>query len=67
MVVGITYIFQIEARVVVEGLRLTWDKSFIQVELESDNALPIEVLQTELAAVSNVVEIRIINDLYFKD
>lgn len=67
MVVGITYIFQIEARVVVEGLRLTWDKSFIQVELESDNALPIEVLQTELAAVSNVVEIWIINDLYFKD
>ncbi|MBA0728966.1 hypothetical protein Golax_020520, partial [Gossypium laxum] len=34
-------IFQIEAKVVFEGLRLAWNKGFRQVELESDNALLI--------------------------
>ncbi|KAK5785735.1 hypothetical protein PVK06_040350 [Gossypium arboreum] len=33
--------FQIEAKVVFEGLRLAWNKGFRQVELESDNALLI--------------------------
>ncbi|MBA0877908.1 hypothetical protein Goshw_005453, partial [Gossypium schwendimanii] len=34
-------IFQIEAKVVFEGLRLAWNKGFRQVELESGNALLI--------------------------
>ncbi|MBA0756696.1 hypothetical protein Gogos_019919, partial [Gossypium gossypioides] len=42
MAIGIKYISQIEARAILEGLRLVWDKSFRQVELESDNALLIE-------------------------
>lgn len=28
MAIGITYVFQIEAKVVLEGLRLAWDKGF---------------------------------------
>ncbi|KAK5792426.1 hypothetical protein PVK06_033540 [Gossypium arboreum] len=44
--VSITDIFQIEAKVVFKGLRLAWNKGFRQVELESDNALLIEILQT---------------------
>ncbi|MBA0618600.1 hypothetical protein Godav_027920, partial [Gossypium davidsonii] len=34
-------IFQIEAKIVFEGLRLTWSKEFRQVELESDNTFLI--------------------------
>ncbi|MBA0562140.1 hypothetical protein Golob_007214, partial [Gossypium lobatum] len=43
------------------------DKGFRQVELESDNALLIEVLQTRLTKVNNVVEIQMINNLYSRD
>ncbi|MBA0761859.1 hypothetical protein Gotri_024442 [Gossypium trilobum] len=38
-----------------------------QVELESDNALLIEILQMSLASVSSVVEVQLIHDLYLKD
>ncbi|MBA0577785.1 hypothetical protein Golob_024573 [Gossypium lobatum] len=38
-----------------------------QVELESDNAFLIEILQTGLALVSSVVEIQLIHDLCLKD
>ncbi|MBA0695580.1 hypothetical protein Goari_002198 [Gossypium aridum] len=41
--------------------------SFRQVELESDNALLIEILQTGLASVSHVVEIQLIHNSYLKD
>ncbi|MBA0656132.1 hypothetical protein Goklo_008523 [Gossypium klotzschianum] len=47
--------------------RLTWDKGFRQVKLESHNALLIKVLQTGLAAISNVVEIQMINNMCSKD
>lgn len=36
MVTGMADIFQIEARIVLEGLKLTWDQGFSQVELEID-------------------------------
>ncbi|MBA0834320.1 hypothetical protein Goarm_006685 [Gossypium armourianum] len=65
--IGITYIFQFKPKAVLEGLRLTWDKGFRQVKLESHNALLIKVLQTGLAAVSNVVEIQMINNMCSKD
>ncbi|MFQ6653554.1 hypothetical protein Gotur_024887 [Gossypium turneri] len=38
-----------------------------QVELESDNALLIEILQMSLASVSSVVEVQLIHDLCLKD
>ncbi|MBA0784744.1 hypothetical protein Gotri_025769 [Gossypium trilobum] len=38
-----------------------------QVELESDNALLIEILQTGLASVSSVVEIQLIHNSCLKD
>ncbi|MBA0620688.1 hypothetical protein Godav_006383 [Gossypium davidsonii] len=40
---------------------------FRQVKLESHNALLIKVLQTGLAAISNVVEIQMINNMCSKD
>ncbi|MBA0569767.1 hypothetical protein Golob_003477 [Gossypium lobatum] len=38
-----------------------------QAELESDNALLIEILQTDLAAGSSVVEIQLIHNSCLKD
>lgn len=67
MSVSITDIFQIEAKVILEGLRLAWNKGVKQVKLESDNDSLIEFLQTSLVSMSSVVEIRLIHDLYLKD
>ncbi|MBA0768202.1 hypothetical protein Gotri_017022 [Gossypium trilobum] len=44
MPIGMTDIFQTEAKVVLKGLRLAWNKGFRQGELGSDNALLIEIL-----------------------
>lgn len=39
-------VFKVEARVMLEGLLLVWDKGFKRVEVESDNALLVELLQS---------------------
>ncbi|MBA0765874.1 hypothetical protein Gotri_014988 [Gossypium trilobum] len=36
--------FQIEARVMLEGLHLAWNKGFWKLELECDNTLLIEII-----------------------
>ncbi|MFQ6628047.1 hypothetical protein Gotur_008073 [Gossypium turneri] len=50
-----------------EGLKLAWAQGFRQVELESDNALLIDVTQNGLATGNNYSEIRLIHDRCPKD
>lgn len=52
---GVTSVFQAEARAHLEGLQVVWAKGFKMVEVESYNALLIEVVCSEHAA-SNGVE-----------
>ncbi|MBA0687018.1 hypothetical protein Goari_014581 [Gossypium aridum] len=50
-------IFQIEARAILEGLKLSWKRGFRQVEVESDNALLIDTIRNDFAENNNTVEI----------
>ncbi|KAH1115691.1 hypothetical protein J1N35_009069 [Gossypium stocksii] len=58
-------VFHIEARVILEGLRIAWEKGYRQLEIECDNALLVESVLTRNAANSNLVELRLIN-VYLK-
>ncbi|MBA0743005.1 hypothetical protein Gogos_005729 [Gossypium gossypioides] len=62
MVLGMNGIFQIEAKAILEGLKLAWAKGFKCVELESDNAMLIEIIHNGLATLSSVAEVRQIHD-----
>ncbi|MBA0769812.1 hypothetical protein Gotri_018509 [Gossypium trilobum] len=53
---------KIEARAILEGLKLAWNRGFKRVELESDNAMLIETIRSGLTPVSSVDEIRKIHD-----
>ncbi|KAH1030183.1 hypothetical protein J1N35_040087 [Gossypium stocksii] len=54
-------VFRIEARVILEGLHITWEKSYRQLEIECDNALLVESFLAGSATNSNLVELRLIN------
>ncbi|KAH1122084.1 hypothetical protein J1N35_005244 [Gossypium stocksii] len=56
----------VEAKTVLEGLKLAWDRGFKQVELECDNAMLIEFIWNGWASVSNVGEIRCIHEWCLK-
>ncbi|MBA0742224.1 hypothetical protein Gogos_015302, partial [Gossypium gossypioides] len=62
MVISMTNIFQIEARAILEGLKLSWKRGFRQVEVESDNALLIDTIRNDFAENNNTVEIRLIHE-----
>ncbi|MBA0796054.1 hypothetical protein Gohar_006854 [Gossypium harknessii] len=47
MILGRDEVFRIEARSMLKGLCLTWEKGYRQVELESDNALLVELILSE--------------------
>ncbi|MBA0586668.1 hypothetical protein Gorai_017401 [Gossypium raimondii] len=49
-----------------EGLKLAWSRSFQKVEIKSDNALLIDTLHNGLAAVNNIVEVRMIHEWFYK-
>lgn len=42
MAIGGDFIFQIDARAMLEGLCLAWDRGFKRVELECNNSLLVE-------------------------
>ncbi|MBA0796481.1 hypothetical protein Gohar_007247 [Gossypium harknessii] len=44
MVTGLTDIFHVEIRAMLEGLKIAWARGFHQVEVESDNALLVDIL-----------------------
>ncbi|MBA0721414.1 hypothetical protein Golax_008959, partial [Gossypium laxum] len=50
-----------------EGLKLAWAQGFRQVELESDNAWLIDIIQNGLAVGNNCSKIRLILDWCSKD
>ncbi|MBA0691236.1 hypothetical protein Goari_008875, partial [Gossypium aridum] len=62
MVTCMVDIFQIEARVILKGLKLGWIKGFVQVEVESDNAVLIDTIISGFAANSNTIEVRLIHE-----
>ncbi|MBA0664720.1 hypothetical protein Goklo_004681 [Gossypium klotzschianum] len=51
MTTGMANTFQIEARAVLEGIQLAWEKGFRQVKVESDNVMLIKSLQDGLAVL----------------
>ncbi|MBA0746368.1 hypothetical protein Gogos_008893, partial [Gossypium gossypioides] len=53
---GMSDIFSIEANVMLEGLKLAWNRGFRHAELECDNVLLVDVLRNALAAISGIVE-----------
>ncbi|MBA0735766.1 hypothetical protein Gogos_019581 [Gossypium gossypioides] len=57
MVTGVSDIFQIEARAIVEGLKLVWSKGFKQVEVDCDNAMLIYTIRNGFASISNIAEV----------
>ncbi|MBA0857067.1 hypothetical protein Goshw_007018 [Gossypium schwendimanii] len=60
MVTGLTDIFQVEARAMIEGLKLAWAHGFQQV-VESDNAILVDILQNGLVENNSVAEVRMIH------
>ncbi|KAH1090806.1 hypothetical protein J1N35_018063 [Gossypium stocksii] len=60
-------VFRIEARSMLEGLRLTWDKGYQQVQLESDNALLVELMLVGESIDSHIVELRAIHKLLHRN
>ncbi|KAK5795439.1 hypothetical protein PVK06_036705 [Gossypium arboreum] len=64
---GMSGIFSIEAKIVLEGLKLAWNRDFRQVELECDIVLLVDVLRNGLAAISSIAEIRLIHEWCSKD
>ncbi|KAG8480267.1 hypothetical protein CXB51_024825 [Gossypium anomalum] len=55
------------AKVVLEGLKLAWNRGSRQAELECDNVLLVDVLWNGLAAISSIAEIRLIHEWCSKD
>ncbi|MBA0654228.1 hypothetical protein Goklo_021286 [Gossypium klotzschianum] len=51
----------VEARAMLEGLKIAWVRSFRQVEVESDNALLVDILRNGLTGTNSVVEVRMIH------
>lgn len=50
----VTSVFEAEAKALLEGLQVAWAKGFRMVEVESYNALLIEVVCSEHAASNGV-------------
>ncbi|KAG8474006.1 hypothetical protein CXB51_034077 [Gossypium anomalum] len=57
MKVGKDAIFRIEAQAFLEGLHIAWEKGYIQLEVECNNALLVESLLAGSATDSNLAEL----------
>ncbi|MBA0599950.1 hypothetical protein Gorai_006150 [Gossypium raimondii] len=53
---GKVIIFKIEARAILEGLRLAWEKEIRQLKIECDNALLMERIVASRAVDSKMLE-----------
>lgn len=64
MFMGTDSIFKIEVRTMLEGLLLTWEKGYKQVQVESDNALLVNLLLAVEKAVVNWLRFICCNKLF---
>ncbi|MBA0804731.1 hypothetical protein Gohar_004299, partial [Gossypium harknessii] len=67
MVTRVAEVFQIEARTIVEGLKLAWLKGYKQVEINCDDAMFIDIICNGLASISNITGLRLIHKWCNKD
>ncbi|MBA0676774.1 hypothetical protein Goari_018232, partial [Gossypium aridum] len=67
MVTGMVEVFQVEARTMVEGLKLSWMKGYKQVQINYDNALLIDTIRNGFASISNIREVQLIHEWCHKD
>ncbi|MBA0753226.1 hypothetical protein Gogos_000136 [Gossypium gossypioides] len=65
MVVGLSDIFQIEARAILEGLKFAWAKRCPRVEIENDNSMLVTI--NGLVANNIYNEVRLIQGWFLKD
>ncbi|KAH1115353.1 hypothetical protein J1N35_008731 [Gossypium stocksii] len=66
ILVGLSDIFQIEARALLEGLKFAWEKRCRRVEIESDNSVLVTIIQNGLAANDIYSEVRLIQPILRK-
>ncbi|MBA0610295.1 hypothetical protein Godav_011161 [Gossypium davidsonii] len=66
MKIGLSDIFQVEARALLGGLKFVWAQGYRQVEIESDNILLIIVIQNGLAVSSKYCEVHQVYEWCFK-
>ncbi|MBA0763745.1 hypothetical protein Gotri_013166, partial [Gossypium trilobum] len=50
-----------------EGLKLACEREFPQVEVETDNALLLEILHFGFSCVNNIAEVRLLHTWIAKD
>ncbi|KAH1106498.1 hypothetical protein J1N35_010266 [Gossypium stocksii] len=67
MMASLVDIFQVEAKVMLEGLKLACEWGFQQVEVEIDNALLLEILHFGFSCVNNIVEVKLLHTWIAKD
>ncbi|MBA0553616.1 hypothetical protein Golob_012786 [Gossypium lobatum] len=66
MKIGEGTMFQVEARAVLEGLHLAWDKGFRKLKFECGNTLLIEIILASGAADSRLTELRLIHNMLIR-
>ncbi|MBA0680465.1 hypothetical protein Goari_012159, partial [Gossypium aridum] len=57
----------VEAKAMLEGLKLACERGFRQVEVETDNALLLEILHFGFSCVNNIAEVRLLHTWIAKD
>lgn len=62
MVIWMVEIIQVEARGIVEGLKLSWRRSYKQDEINHNNALLINIIRNGFASISNARKVRQIRE-----
>ncbi|KAH1072821.1 hypothetical protein J1N35_025149 [Gossypium stocksii] len=67
MVTKVAKVFQIEARAIVERLKLAWLKGYKQIEINCDNAMFIDILCNGFPSISNITEVLLIHEWCNKD
>ncbi|KAH1115585.1 hypothetical protein J1N35_008963 [Gossypium stocksii] len=67
MTLGKEEVFRTEARSMLEELRLALDKGYRQVELESDNALLVELMLAGNSTASHIVELCAIHKILHRN
>lgn len=60
------FVFKIEARVVLEGLIIAWDKGFRHIQVECDNALLVELFLAGERENSNLVELCLLHQILIR-